>query len=70
MDQSGISFYSVHLVLQYPPYDAEKSYERPEGEINLKDFLYSDIYEEGMIERVEKCVQKTKDYYNKQDKEK
>ena len=36
MDQSGISFYSVHLVLQYPPYDAEKSYERPEGEINLK----------------------------------
>ena len=70
MDQSGISFYSVHLVLQYPPYDAEKSYERPEGEINLKEFLYSDIYAEGMIERVEKCVQETKDYYNREDKEK
>jgi len=70
MDQSGISFYSVHLLLQYPPYDAEKSYERPEGEINLKDFLYSDIYEEGMIERVEKCVQETKDYYNREDNEK
>ena len=68
MDQSGISFYSVQFCLMYPPYDAEKSYERPEGEINLKDFLYSDIYEEGMIERVEKCVQETKDYYSKEDK--
>lgn len=68
MDQSGISFYSVHLVLQYPPYDAEKSYARPEGEINLRKFLYSDIYEEGMLERVEKCVEDTQNYYNKQDK--
>ena len=70
MDQSGISFYSVQLVLQYLPYDPEKSYERPDGEINLKDFLYADIYEEGILERVEKCVQETKDYYNREDKEK
>lgn len=70
MDQSGISFYSVHLVLRYPPYDAKKSYERPEGEIDLKDFLYADIYEEGMIERVIKCAEDTQNYYNEQDKEK
>ena len=70
LDQSGISFYSVHFVLQYPPYDAEASYARPEGEINLKDFLYTDIYEEGIRERIEKCAKDTQDYYNEQDKEK
>ena len=70
MDQSGISFYSVELCLRYPPYDAEKSYERPEGEIDLKDFLYTDIYEEGMVERVAKCAEDTQNYYNEQDKEK
>ena len=51
-------------------YDAEKSYERPEGEIDLRDFLYTDIYEEGMVERVIKCVEDTQNYYNEQDKEK
>ena len=70
LDQSGISFYSVHFCLRYPPYDAEKSYERPEGEIDLKDFLYTDIYEEGMIERVIKCAEDTQNYYDEQDKEK
>ena len=70
MDQSGISFYSVQLCLRYPPYDAEKSYERPEGEIDLRDFLYTDIYEEGMIERVAKCAEDTQNYYNEKNKEK
>lgn len=59
LDQSGIAFYSVHFVLRYPPYDAEKSYRRPEGEINLKDFLYTDIYEDGIIQRIEKCAEDT-----------
>ena len=70
MDRSGISFYSVHLVLTYPPYDGEKLYERPEGRIDLKDFLYSDIYEEDMIARVVKCAEDTQNYYNEKDKEK
>ena len=70
MDQSGISFYSVQFCLRYPPYDAEKSYERPEGEINVRSFLYTDIYEEGMVERVAKCAEDTQNYYNEQNKEK
>lgn len=53
LDQSGISFYSVHFVL---------------GEINLKDFLYTDIYEDGIVERIEKCAEDTRNYYNEQDK--
>ena len=70
MDQSGISFYSVQFCLRYLPYDAEKSYERPEGEIRLKDFLYTYIYEEGMLDRVVKCAEDTRNYYNEQDKAK
>ena len=70
MDQSGISFYSVELCLRYPPYDAEKSYERPDGEIRLEDFLYTDIYEEGMIERVAKYAEDTKIFYKEKDAEK
>ena len=70
MDGAGVSFYSVRLLLQYPPYDPEKVYDRPEGEIDLKDFLYKDIYEEGMIERVVACAEATQDYYNEQGNEK
>lgn len=55
LDQSGISFYSVHFVL---------------GEINLKDFLYTDIYEDGLLDRVVKCAEDTKNYYHEQDKTK
>ena len=65
MDQSGLSFYSVQFCLRYQPYYAEKSYIRPEGEINHKDFLYYDIYEKGIVERVERCVQEIKNYYNR-----
>ncbi len=70
LDQSGISFYSVHFVLQYHPYDTNKSYDRPEGKIDLKDFLYSDIYEEGLIERIEKSIADTQNYYAEKDKTK
>ena len=70
LDQSGISFYSVHFVLRYPPIDPEKSYQRPEGEINLKDFLYSDICGDGIMERIEKCAEDTRNYYNEKDEAK
>lgn len=68
MDQSGISFYSVHFVLRYPPYDAERSYQRPEGEIDLRSLLYSDIYEEGMVDRVQRVAEETRQYYEEQSK--
>ena len=55
-------------IIRYPPYDAEKSYECPEGEIGLENFLYADIYEEGIIERIEKCVENTQNYYNAEEK--
>ena len=70
LDDAGISFYLVHLVLQYPPYDPEVSYQRPEGSVDLLDFLSSDIYEEGLLDRVKKCAEETRKYYDEQDKQK
>lgn len=70
MEQSGISFYCVQFVLRYPPYDAEVSYRRPEGEINLQSLLYTDIYEDGMVERVQRVAEETARYYAEQDKAK
>lgn len=68
MDGAGISFYSVDFCLRYPPYNTEESYKRPKGEINIRKFLYADIYEDGMLSRVEKAVEDTKNYYEEQDK--
>lgn len=66
MDGAGISFYSVDFGLRYPPYDPAKSYERPEGEISIRKFLYTDIYEEGMVERVKQAAEDTQNYYKEQ----
>ena len=49
LDDAGISFYSVTLTVRYPR-GAEQT--RPDGSIRLCNFLYSDIYEEGLVERV------------------
>ena len=70
MDAEEIAFYSVELILRYPPYNEDKSYERPEGEVRLRDFLASDIYEENMTARVEQCIADTKAYYEEQNKDK
>ena len=68
MDGAGVGFRSVHLVLRYPPYNEEESYKRPEGEIDLRKFLYTDIYEDGIMERIVQCAEDTQDYYNRQNK--
>ena len=51
MDYAGAGFYVIDLELQYPPYE-EGSYSRPEGSVWIEDFLYSDIYEEGLTDRI------------------
>ena len=66
MDGAGISFYSIHFILRYPPYDETKSYERPEGEISIRKILYTDIYEDGMVARVIQAVEDTQNYYKEQ----
>jgi hypothetical protein len=70
MDGAGISFYSMHFVLRYSPYDAEESGKRPEGRIELQNFLYTDIYEDGIVERIIQCAEDTEEDYKREDNEK
>jgi len=50
MDAGGVSFHVIDLVLEYPkPVDDSP---RKEGRVETIEFLYEDIYEEGMVERV------------------
>lgn len=51
MDAGGVSFHVIDLVLRYPkPTDDSPG---REGRIETMEFPYADIYEEGMVERVE-----------------
>ena len=49
-DRAGIGFYTIDCVLEAPrSANGEFQYEQ----VEVRDFLYSDIYEEGLSERVE-----------------
>ena len=65
LDKCGVTFYSIDFELKYPKNDKgtqSKEY------IGVKKFLYKDIYEDGMQQRVEKSYKELKDYYNNLDK--
>lgn len=51
MNAGGVSFHVIDLVLEYPkPVDDSP---RKEGRVETMEFLYEDIYEEGLVERVD-----------------
>ena len=51
MDAGGVSFHVIDLVLEYPkPVDDSP---RKEGRVETIEFHYDDIYEEGIVERVD-----------------
>ena len=58
----------IDCVLEYQK--NEDSSKKQEGRVEVREFLYADIYEDGMVERVAKCAEDTQNYYNGQDKEK
>ncbi len=64
-DNAGIPFRAMDFTLQYPrPEDGK----RPEGEVNIANFPYQEIYEDGMMERVQEADKALKAYYEEQDK--
>lgn len=67
-DDAGVKFYVVDCVLEYPK--NEDSSKKQEGRVEVREFLYADIYEEGMVERVRAADEAAKAYYNDQDAEK
>ena len=60
MDKADVTFHSVECQLE----NNEK-----ETSLSVREFLYSDIYEENLIERVKKSVEETRAYYESMDKE-
>jgi len=65
-DKEDIPFYAIDFALEEPRKDDGLSNEDRE-EIWVKDFLYSDIYEEGLEERLTKAFIELKEYYEKED---
>lgn len=59
-DEAGVGFYAIDCVLEYPNTEGG-AYEY--GTIEVAEFLYSDIHEEGLVERVTEANEKAQSYY-------
>ena len=59
-DEADIPFYAMDFVLRHPRTEAGKS---DDEEIRINDFLYQDIYEEGLTERIKIAIEQTAAYY-------
>lgn len=60
-DEGGVAFNSINLVLESKDTD---------GRVEVMSMLYTDIYEDGFLERVIASDNAAKEYYAKQDEEK
>ena len=67
-DDSGVKFYVIDFVLEYQK--NEDSSKKQEGRVEVREFLYADIYEDGMVERVKASDEAANAYYAEQDAEK
>ena len=66
-DAAGVKFYAIDCVLEYGK-DENGFYK--DGRVEVMDFLYSDIYDEDMIERVQVANDAATSYHAWQDDEK
>lgn len=64
LDDAGVRFYVMDCVLEYPK---PESGEWKQGRVEVMDFLSSDIYEEGFVDRVQASNDAAGDYYNEMD---
>lgn len=67
-DRRNVPFYAIDFVLEYPR--KEEGGTIKEGRVNVENFLYSDIYEEGLVERVRMADEKLNAYYAEEDAKK
>lgn len=66
-DDAKVKFYALDLVLEYPK---NEDGTRREGRVEVRNFLYADIYEEALTERVRASDEAANAYYDGQDFEK
>jgi len=67
-DRRNVPFYAIDFVLEYPR--KEEGGTVKEGRVNVEGFLYSDIYEEGLVERVRIADEALNAYYAEEDAKK
>ncbi len=68
MEEGGAPFYSINFVLQYPR--SEENGNRPEGRVEVQEFLCADIYQDKMTERVKKANEEACAYHKELDQKK
>lgn len=65
-DNSGVTFKAVDFVLEPPKAEGEPM--MSDEQIQIRNFYYSDIYEDGLVERVKKANQETIEFNLEQEK--
>ena len=65
-DRSGVSFHAINCTIENRKEDVPPSTDIKQ--IEVQHFLYSDIYEENLTDRVEKSIRETEEYYREMDK--
>ncbi len=65
-DKSGVSFHAINCVIENRKADVPPSTDIQQ--IEVQHFLYSDIYEEDLAERVKESIKATDEYYREMDK--
>ena len=65
MDEADVSFYVIDCVLEYPRPEDDGAWK--EDRVEVMTFLYDDIYEEGLTQRVRKSDEKAKAWYARLD---
>ena len=66
-DSAGVGFYVIDCVLEH---SKDENGFIEDGRVEVMDFLYADIYEEGLVERVNASNEAANAYYREQDAEK
>ncbi len=64
-DENGVTFYVIDCVLEYPK--PEDVAQKNDFRVEVKDFLYSDIYEDEMVKRVMDNDEAAKAYWQAED---
>ncbi len=67
MEEGGAPFYCVSFVLNHPKAEDNT---RPEGSVTVEDFLWEDIYEDGLVDRVQAAHEAAQAYYETEDAKK
>lgn len=66
-DEHGLPFYAIDFIAQEPKTEDNAG---NRSEFAVREFLYTDIYEEGLAERLQKAADDLQDYYTKEDAKK